>query len=265
MQRLITGTFFGAFWGAILYSQSYLLLWSVVTLIGIGALHEYFHICLSDDERTFRRSIVMLCAIPLLSCYWARLDVLLSSILLTLFINILFLLRIYSKLSAPFNLLAKSCFGIIFISLCAAHLTMIAAYTESTTWIFLLTIIIVASDTGAYYTGTMYGKNKLCPNISPGKTQEGFWGGVLFSTVCGIICGYFVLPEVNIFFIAGTSALLSCVGVVGDLSESTMKRTYHVKDSGTILPGHGGILDRIDSLLASGPAMFYIIYYGHLL
>lgn len=264
MPRLLTGIFFGLFWGAVLYSQSYLLLWAVVTLLGFGALQEYFQICLSPAEKRFKLGLVLVSSMPLLSCYWARLDILLSSILLALFLNILFLLRIYAKLAAPFNLLAKTSFGVIFISLCAAHLNLIAAYTESTVWLFLLTLIIIASDTGAYYTGTLFGKNKLCPKISPGKTKEGFWGGVILSTLSGVIGGYVLLPEVSALFMAATSALLACIGVVGDLSESTMKRTYGVKDSGTLLPGHGGILDRIDSLLASGPAMFYIIYFGHL-
>ncbi len=119
-----------------------------------------------------------------------------------------------------------------------------------TTFFLWILLIIWSSDTGAYFTGKSIGGPKLAPSISPNKTWAGFFGGCLTATLIGVLTG----PYLQKFYssipsLAMTSFVLSLVSHSGDLLESYLKRHYGVKDSGTFLPGHGGFLDRLDSLL----------------
>jgi phosphatidate cytidylyltransferase len=129
-------------------------------------------------------------------------------------------------------------------------------------WLLLLTAITVASDTAAFYTGSKFGKHKLCPAISPGKTWEGFAGGLAGSLGASLLVRHFFLPEQGLLWICFIVLLLGCLGAAGDLSESVIKRAFGVKDSGSLLPGHGGLLDRIDSLLLTAPVLYYLLYFG---
>lgn len=116
-------------------------------------------------------------------------------------------------------------------------------------------ILIWVNDTGAYLSGITMGRHKMCERLSPKKTWEGFWGGFILCVVAGIISA-FVLGHNEpgqIALWAGYAAAVSVVGTYGDLFESLIKRNLSVKDSGNLIPGHGGILDRIDSILAVAP------------
>ncbi len=116
------------------------------------------------------------------------------------------------------------------------------------------------SDTGAYFTGTFLGKHKLCPEISPKKTVEGFIGGIVADIVVmiivSVIYGLSADVHVNYIWLMFTAAVCSVVGVLGDLSASLIKRQRNIKDFGNIMPGHGGIMDRFDSAMFTVPVFF---------
>jgi phosphatidate cytidylyltransferase len=112
------------------------------------------------------------------------------------------------------------------------------------------------NDTGAYFTGTAIGKTKLFERISPNKTWEGSFGGAFFAIAVAIAGGYYFAEETPIWQWAGIGLIISVFGSMGDLVESLFKRSMNVKDSGNILPGHGGILDRFDGLLIASPFVF---------
>ncbi|MES2672901.1 MAG: phosphatidate cytidylyltransferase [Pseudomonadota bacterium] len=119
-------------------------------------------------------------------------------------------------------------------------------------WLVLLVIAIVAAaDIGGYFAGRRFGKHKLAPAVSPGKTVEGFLGGLLSNVLLASVVAYF--SAANLWILLAIVVPASLCSVLGDLVESMVKRQAGAKDSGTILPGHGGILDRIDSITAAAP------------
>jgi len=123
------------------------------------------------------------------------------------------------------------------------------------TWILLLLLGIVASDTFAYAFGRIFGKRKLAPRISPGKTWAGAFGGVLGTVVAVALFKLTALPELGWWEVAALGVPLSIVGQLGDLAESLLKRGFSVKDSGNLIPGHGGVLDRLDALMFGAPVV----------
>ena len=123
-------------------------------------------------------------------------------------------------------------------------------------WVLLGILAVAAGDTMAYFTGRAIGRRKLAPSISPSKTVEGAVGGLLGSVGCTVLYAHGFLPFVPAGYAAAAGAAVGIFGQAGDLFESLVKRAAGVKDSGTILPGHGGILDRVDGILAAGPVLY---------
>jgi len=141
-------------------------------------------------------------------------------------------------------------------------LVVIRAAPDGSNWVLWMVLVVAFADIGAYFTGRRFGRHKLAPEVSPGKTWEGFWGGMLTSSIiCGgilVVMGRF--NEGWVFIMV----LLVTVSVIGDLFESVLKRQRGVKDSGSLLPGHGGVLDRIDSAVAVLPYFALILIYAGL-
>lgn len=154
------------------------------------------------------------------------------------------------------DVVAKEIQGLVYIPLALATLVLLRLEMEGVQWIFFLLFVVFAGDVGAFYAGRFFGRHKLSPAISPGKTVEGAVGGILANIGAGYGFMLLFLPHLSIagcffFFI-----IVGIAGQAGDLFESEFKRVKGVKDSGTILPGHGGLLDRIDALLFAAPTAY---------
>jgi phosphatidate cytidylyltransferase len=126
-------------------------------------------------------------------------------------------------------------------------------------WLVFLYLVIWASDTGAYYVGTAFGRHRLYEKISPKKSIEGLMGGMLAAMIIALLCTVWLVPSFGLLEAAVLGAFLAAFGTVGDLVESLIKRSSGVKDSGSLIPGHGGILDRMDSMLFAAPVLFYYL------
>ena len=127
--------------------------------------------------------------------------------------------------------------------------------------LLLLVVTVMISDTGQYYTGRAFGRRPLAPTISPGKTIEGAIGGFVAGGLCLTLVGAAWLPAVPVGIRALVGIAIVAAGIVGDLFESRLKRAAGLKDSSTLIPGHGGILDRIDALLFAAPVFYIFLRY----
>lgn len=180
----------------------------------------------------------------------------------TIFYFFMLVLLVYTVVTRnrfSFDDAAVLLMGALFISM-GFHYLMAARQAGLATLFFLL-LIVWSTDTGAYLVGRKFGKNKLAPHISPNKTWEGAIGGSLLALIVGLIFNA-LWPQIDNWLLAVLLILvLSIVGQIGDLAESALKRFYGVKDSGRILPGHGGILDRFDSLLFVLPVAHFLFLF----
>jgi phosphatidate cytidylyltransferase len=131
------------------------------------------------------------------------------------------------------------------------------SHTLSTHLLSYFFLVLMGSDTGAYFAGRALGRHKLAPKVSPGKTWEGAVGGMAASLAAAALSHYWFFAEVSLSVLLGLAAVMNVLGVVGDLTESALKRGANAKDAAQILPGHGGLFDRLDSLLFNAPLLYY--------
>lgn len=132
-----------------------------------------------------------------------------------------------------------------------AWLALVRLHQLAPYWLLFLLLLVVAADVGAYFVGRKFGRHKLAPRVSPGKTWEGVAGGILAAAVMATIGA--VVFAVNVALFAAMCSVIVLASIIGDLTESLFKRHAGLKDSGTLLPGHGGVLDRVDSVTAAAP------------
>jgi len=151
--------------------------------------------------------------------------------------------------------------GVVYVAWLAAYLVLLKDWImggiDGRDLIFLLLLVTWSTDSGAYYVGSAFGKHKLYPKISPKKSVEGALGGLVFAVGMAVACKYWFYHELPLYDAVAIGVILGIVGQVGDLAESMIKRSARVKDSGGLIPGHGGMLDRMDSILLNAPALYY--------
>ncbi|MBD0330520.1 MAG: phosphatidate cytidylyltransferase [Thermoleophilia bacterium] len=190
---------------------------------------------------------------------------LLGAILLTLAAT--FVLHMLAETRPPPTVaIGSTVLGAVWIGLGLSHVLLLRGLPErGMLAVFTVLLAVWASDTLAFFAGRLVGRHKLAPVMSPGKTWEGFAAG----TVAALAVAFFALYEDRETFLSvwqalALGAVIALSGVLGDLFESALKREMHVKDTGRLLAAHGGVLDRIDSLLLAAPAAFYaILAFGH--
>jgi phosphatidate cytidylyltransferase len=149
--------------------------------------------------------------------------------------------------------------GMLYVAVLFGFQVSIRTGTDGRQWLVFLYFIIWASDIGAYATGVPFGKHKLYEKISPKKSIEGLIGALIASMGMALLCQWWFLPPIGTGVVVGIALVLAVAGTIGDLVESLFKRAAEVKDSGTIIPGHGGILDRMDSMLFAAPVLYYYL------
>ncbi|MBI2337271.1 MAG: phosphatidate cytidylyltransferase [Deltaproteobacteria bacterium] len=258
--RIITGLILGLSVGAFI-GWAPLPLFNAVLLIVLSlAAYEFFCITLPH---------------PSLGFFWAMLLTILLSILflffpappmLPLFAGVLLLcLSFYLFQKQDPALAVKQAsltlLGVFYISILFSHVGLIRALPQGVMWVYVLLASTFLADSGAYLVGHMIGRHKLAPRISPGKTVEGLVGGVFFSLIATLIVKIFFWRYLSLWDCLIVGCISGLVGPLGDLSESLIKRSVNLKDSGRLIPGHGGVLDRVDALLFTAPVVYYYAKY----
>lgn len=165
---------------------------------------------------------------------------------------------------APFDKMIASTgatiLGVLYVVLLGGHLVAVRTGFKQALSADLLSfffLVLMGADTGAYYVGRAFGKHKLAPSISPGKTWEGIAGGLLAGLLMATLAHFWFFRELPLKLALPLAAVMTGVSILGDLTESALKRSAGAKDAAKILPGHGGLLDRLDSLLFNAPVIYY--------
>lgn len=171
-----------------------------------------------------------------------------------------FILVLYSDRTNEEHLKVISLYsmGFMYVGLLPALTTKLLMLYNGGLWLMLCLGVVFSGDVAAYFVGRKFGKNKLIPSISPNKTLEGALGGLAASILFGLLFGHYLLPEISLLNLAVSCSIASILAQSGDFYESLIKRVAGAKDSGSLLPGHGGFLDRFDGILFALPVFYYI-------
>ncbi len=264
IKRWITSLVLGPLVIAVLVWGGITGLAAVVCAVAVAAMREFLRIMCKCPEDSGMQILKMISyaaclALVMLACLgsWKLEFFILIANMLALSVFTLWRFPQHNDIT---GLAAKQVFGIVYIPVSLSVLVFIRQMEGGQFWIIWLLIVTFINDTGAFYTGTFLGRNRLAPHISPNKTIEGSLGGLLSAMTAGFVFSLIFFHDLNLALITIPGACLMAVaGQIGDLFESAMKRAIHLKDSGHILPGHGGMLDRIDGLLFAVPVLYIFL------
>ena len=259
---MVTGLLLGGGWLLLLLYGPFYVFGLVVCAAGTIGLYEFYRMVFGDEEKRYRTLGVFLGLIPLAAALGGRIEFVAAALFLSMFFLAVSVLHLFPSLRNGFDFISRLAFGVVYIGFCLAHVILIRWQPQGVYWMLVLTACIAASDTGAYYTGSWFGRRKLIPAVSPGKTWAGAAGGLVAGVLAAVVTADFLFQTIDLPRVAAVGFCLVGLGMIGDLVESVIKRSVGVKDSGKWLAGHGGLLDRGDSMLIAAPALYYLIYYG---
>jgi phosphatidate cytidylyltransferase len=222
---------------------------NIAVLIGFW---EWLRFCkLTQSGAKICSFAIFICVSALLQIKLVPLNVLVPSVCALW--GALFLFTLSEAIEFLHQKIIKLVIGIIVLSSAGLFVIELKELNDGPLWILLFMVCIWAADVGAYFVGKRFGKKKLAPKVSPGKTVEGLLGGVALALLICVPVLFYYFSFKQALLLLLTVVITVLVSVLGDLFESKMKRFAELKDSSQILPGHGGVLDRIDSLLAGAP------------
>lgn len=230
----------------------------LVFVISALALLEFYRISLPAN-RHFETSLSVAAGITssLGIVYASSLHAVLISIVFPFFcLTLLYLFR-FKDIHNVFRDLSITIFGLIYIPVLLSHSILLRQLPSGIDWVLLVLIVIMTSDSLAYFFGTKFGRHPLYKSVSPNKSLEGSGAGLFGGVFGAAICKISFFPELSFIDVFFLGIGVGVLGQLGDLVESLLKRSFNVKDSGTCFPGHGGLLDRLDSLLFAFPATYY--------
>ena len=261
MARVITAIIFlpilfSALWlGSPLY---FIVMVALAIVLGLVEFHAL--------AKCGGRAQGLLAAVLILAAfYWQRLEfvaAVLAALVIVELLAQLFAQRDHDDLTEVLPTVSVRLFGVLYVAVLGGYIIALrlVAHDDHHLPAKLLTlffVVVFAGDTGAYYTGRTLGKNKLAPRISPGKTVEGAIGGLAGNVIAAVIAHYTFFPELPLAHAAPLALVMGALGATGDLCESMLKRGAKAKDAGQLIPGHGGFLDRLDSMLFNAPLLYY--------
>ena len=241
-----------------LYVPANFFLFLVLALIGLS-MYEYFSLLASIElSRGSFISFAVSLGLPIIADLegWFGLQLMLFVALMALTVDILCFSR---DTLHPFPTLLYRSFGVFFIAWDLSHLVLLRRLWEGQWYVLFLCLTIWVGDSVAMYVGRSLGRHKMAPGVSPGKTWEGSVGGIIGGVLTAVLIAPVFLPHLVLWQKIGLGVLITLSAQLSDLGESLLKRYVGVKDSSRLIPGHGGVLDRVDSLLFATPAFVYAL------
>lgn len=233
----------------------------LVMAVSYLGLKEYYRLTLpgSNDIEKFI-GILSGIIIILISVYGDSNAHYIFIVIILLIISVIYMIisKDLSKIASKIGIML---FGIFYIGFLLSHISMIRIIEDGLKWILFLIITVWSADIFALLFGSFWGRHKLYPKISPNKTYEGLLGALIGPLISGTIYSWFFFPNLDKIKCIGLSIGIGFFAQLGDFTESMIKRGANVKDSGNLIPGHGGMLDRLDSFLFSSPFLYYFIIY----
>jgi phosphatidate cytidylyltransferase len=213
-----------------------------------GALHEYFAMTFPDAWRKQLAGVAFGIGLALIVVFYGEAKVIPA---LGVFLVLLFSLSLFFRVNAAARLgwLARMLLGGFYIGYLVPFIVLLFDRADGRAWVCWLLFVIMAGDSSGYFIGRRFGKKKLAPAISPGKTVQGAWGYLAGAIIIGLSGAALLFRQMGWLEVLFLSLTVGVLGQLGDLFESSVKRAFAVKDSGAMLPGHGGLLDRLDSLI----------------
>lgn len=233
--------------------------------VAIMGSYEMSRLIFSNQYPKFSKTLFVLISV-LSFAYFQNLDRLQSVYWLFPFtfslvasLSILFHTQ-FAKIEDIFSYVAKFVVGLMYSVGLPLMIVWLLQSPNGLLWFLCLLAVVFSGDIGAYLFGTLFGKTKIAPLLSPKKSLQGSIGGLLFSSLAGLAFSY-IIPEVNVATMLSLGFCAGALGQIGDFFESLIKRIAGVKDSGSIMPGHGGVLDRLDGVYFASPLFFFAVNY----
>lgn len=239
-----------------LYAPPWLFTILILALI-LFSLREFYALALPGIPSRDKFVGILLSLLPPLAFYSRDPRCFLSAATLLVFFVLVGALSSPDPFERRLDRTSKQLLGFLYIAFFLGHFILMRQFPSGPVWVLFTLTAVFSGDTAAFYIGRAYGRKKLAPAISPGKTMEGGYGAVGGSTAAAVLFRGVFFPEIPILHALALGLGVGIVGQLGDLWESILKRSAQVKDSGTLIPGHGGLLDRFDSVLFSGPFVYY--------
>lgn len=260
MRRILaTVLFVPIFYLLVRYLPS-VVFFGLVTVAGLLAVGEFYRLFSSEGPWPLGMAIGCTATASLLcSAQWPTLVSDRTVLLLTVLIVTCLPLASHLDLRRAVMQSGMLVTGVLYVGLTLSCLLFTRALPEGEFLIFFVVLVTWAGDTGAYLGGKMFGRHSLAPIVSPKKTIEGLAGGLILALGLALASRFWFLPSFSITDCIILGLLLTVAGMLGDLAESAMKRSVAAKDSGALIPGHGGMLDRLDSLLFTAPCFYYYV------
>ena len=261
LQRITVGSVLSVVITLCIVALPSLTIVSIFALLGVLAVYEWGRLISDSSDENKQRIYILIGVISTLllaslSIYYDNRIILYVAALwwfIALLISIFYNVRLCANVIFRWFLSVH-----IVIALAACGVAIYLLHEMAWSLLLYAVILVIVSDTSAYYAGRRIGKNKLAPTISPGKTKEGFWAALFATMILSLSTAILFLENntaLNVVSWIFLSLIACIVGVVGDLTESMAKRCAGVKDSGNLLPGHGGLLDRMDAFIAVAPVI----------
>jgi phosphatidate cytidylyltransferase len=257
MTRVISGVVLGAGALGLIWFLSSIALLGVALVVAAVAFHEYDRIVdiIGAKIPYWTTLVATLLVCSMVPFQWVDIESVLAAALLLIALNVLVSDRVGAPLLAD---TAAALLAPVYIGLPLGCLVGVHAIAGREA-VLLLIATVAISDTAQFYTGRAFGRTPLAPLRSPKKTREGAVGGLVVAPIFLVVAGSYWLPAFPWWWHASVGLGIVVSGIIGDLFESMLKRAADMKDSGTLIPGHGGVLDRIDALLFAAPVFYFFL------